>query len=87
MARAGRGVVFPPLGEDTLAGGGGSIFLKTRDIGLPSYSNYLSMVQPYTGAQINYGDLTPYLTYDLDSLFDYCVQLKRSLPRLMLASG
>jgi hypothetical protein len=25
-------------------GGGGSIFWKTRDIGLPSYSNYLSMV-------------------------------------------
>ena len=32
-------------GEDTLAGrrgGGGSIFLETRDIGLPSYSNNLS---------------------------------------------
>ncbi len=34
-------------GEDTLAVGegvgGGSIFWKTRDIGLPSYSNNLSM--------------------------------------------
>ncbi len=34
-------------GEDTLAGrrgGGGSIFWKTRDIGLPYYSNNLSTV-------------------------------------------
>ncbi len=22
-------------------------------------------VQPYTGAQVNFGDLTPYLTYDV----------------------
>ena len=40
--------VYPPpllRGEDTLAGrrgGGGSIFWKTRDIGLASYSNNLS---------------------------------------------
>jgi len=40
--------VYPPpllRGEDTLAGrrgGWGSIFWKTRDIGLPSYSNNLS---------------------------------------------
>jgi hypothetical protein len=43
-------VCTPPFlgGEDTLAGrrgGGGSIFWKTRDIGLPSYSNNLSTVQ------------------------------------------
>jgi hypothetical protein len=33
-------------GEDTLAGRrGGSIYWKTREIGLPSYSNNLSTVQ------------------------------------------
>jgi hypothetical protein len=38
--------------EDTLAWrrGGGSIFWKTRDIGLPSYSNNLS-----TGGRLNVG--------------------------------
>jgi hypothetical protein len=43
----------PPLlggggGEDTLAGrrGGVSIFWKTKDIGLPSYSNFLSTLKP-----------------------------------------
>jgi hypothetical protein len=40
----------PPLlrGEDTLAGrrGGGSIFWKTREIELPSYSNNLSTENP-----------------------------------------
>ncbi len=41
--------VTPPMwGEDTIGGGGGwgSIFWKTIDIGLPSYSNNLSTPLP-----------------------------------------
>jgi hypothetical protein len=36
----GRGGTHSPGGE----GGGGSIFWKTRELGLPSYSNNLSTV-------------------------------------------
>ncbi len=38
------GGTHSPGGE----GGGGSIFWKTRDIGLPSYSNNLSTAQPFS---------------------------------------
>jgi hypothetical protein len=63
------GECIPPaiVGEDTLAGrrgGWGSIFWKTRDIGLPSYSNNLSTLLPIPSATI-----FPLLTlHYLDSL-------------------
>jgi hypothetical protein len=60
------GGTHSPGGE----GCGGLIFRKTRDIRLPSQSNYLSTVSSneYScahGAQINFGHLAPYLTYEL----------------------
>ncbi len=89
------GVLPPQQRRSTLAGrrggwGGGSIFWKTQDIGLASYSNNLSTSLPVGDAHDRLADLQVLLVDLLLELVEGwsrpCLELGRLTPRLLYAS-